>query len=444
MELKERLRTFLKFAKSAGCQRLCIAYSGGVDSHLLLVLLNELNQGINAIPLDAIYINHNLHHDSQRWGEHCRLVCKHLDIEFQQLDVDAAAEKGESPEEKARDARYHALGDKLQANQWLLTAQHRDDQAETLLLQLLRGSGVYGLAAMPEQRTLGMGELHRPLLKISRQQIEETAKQYQLKWVEDPSNQQQTIPRNYLRKTVVPALQELWPETNLMLDRSAGWIAEAADLLAEFAEIDFQNCIDKYQSINIRALQQLSFNRQKNLLRYWFHHLKLKRPGNEKLTLIFEQIVNARTDANPQLDWQGVSLRRYKGHLYIVPAWPEPEPDWELDWNANNFVNLPDNSGVLSVSEKPEQGLSMSTCQQGLTIRMRRGGERCHPLGRGHSQSLKKLFQEYSVPPWLRNRWPLLYCGELLVAVPGLFVCKGFEAEEHKSGLLFSVKFNTT
>ncbi len=443
MDLNEQLRTFLKFAKRTGCKRLCVAYSGGVDSHLLLVLINEINQGKYSIPLDAIYVDHNLHQDSLLWGEHCGQICKNLNIPFQLLHVNATPEKGESPEEKARDERYQALAATLQADHWLLTGQHLDDQAETLLLQLLRGSGVYGLSAMPEKRALGKGELHRPLLTVRSTLIKQTAELYQLTWIEDPSNQIQTIPRNYVRKTVLPALEKCWPETTTMLNRSANWLAESADLSSELAELDFIQCKGDYQSLNIAALKNLSLIRQKNLLRYWFHCQGLKRPGSDKLLLIFEQVIDARVDANPQLDWQGISLRRYQGDLYIIPDWPLPESDRVMTWDAKTPVKFPDNSGFLLVSEKTGQGLSKAICQQGLTLKLRIGGERCHPSGRSHSQSLKKLFQEYSVPPWLRIRWPLLYSREQLVAVPGLFVCKGAEAQDREPGLLFSVKFNT-
>ena len=199
MNLQQTLTAFLALARDAGCERLCVAYSGGIDSHVLLEQLNRLNQGDTSIPLDAVYINHNLQNDSQRWGKHCQQVSLAMGVPFQQIEVNAAPERGESPEEKARLVRYQALANQLQANQWLVTAQHMDDQAETLLLQLLRGSGAHGLSAMPIKKDLGAGELHRPLLTVSKLQIEEYAKQNQLSWIDDPSNDDQAIPRNYLR-----------------------------------------------------------------------------------------------------------------------------------------------------------------------------------------------------------------------------------------------------
>jgi len=442
MDLLQTLTAFLALARNAGCERLCVAYSGGIDSHVLLEQLNSLNQGGTTIPLDAVYINHNLQDDSKRWGEHCQQVCLTMKIPFQQIEVNATPEVGESPEEKARSVRYQALENQLLANQWLVTAQHTDDQAETLLLQLLRGSGAHGLSAMPTKKILGYGELHRPLLTVSKAQIEEYAKQNHLSWIDDPSNDDQAIPRNYLRKTVIPAFEKMWPETIQMLERSASWLGEAAEMMTEIAEQDFIDCQGDYQSLCLDKLKTLTSIRQKNLLRYWFHQRGLKRPGNEKLLLINEQIINAREDANPRLDWQGISLRRFKNKLFMLSKWVETGIDWQLSWGANSSVLLVNKIGVLSVSEVLGQGLKKTYQQQNLELRLRKGGEHCHPVERNNNRSLKKLFQEYSVPPWYRDSWPLLYCDNQLIAVPGLFICKGFEAEESEAGLKFSIEFN--
>ncbi|MCP3674670.1 MAG: tRNA lysidine(34) synthetase TilS [Gammaproteobacteria bacterium] len=440
MDLQQTLTAFLAFARDASCERLCVAYSGGIDSHVLLEQINRLNQGDTKIPLDAVYINHNLQSDSQRWGEHCQQVCLAMAVPFQQIDVNAIPKIGESPEEKARLVRYQALENQLLANQWLVTAQHMDDQAETLLLQLLRGSGAHGLSAMPIKKALGDGELHRPLLTVSKVLIEEYAKQNNLSWIDDPSNDEQTIPRNYLRKTVIPVLEKMWPETIQMLGRSASWLGESAEIMTKIAEQDFLVCQGDYQSLCLEPLKVLSPIRQKNLLRFWFHQRGLRRPGNEKLSLINEQIIHAREDANPQLDWQGISLRRFNKKLFMLPKGIDKDVDWQVSWGADSSVSLVDKIGVLSVSEVSGQGLKKHYQQQKLELRLRKGGEHCHPAERNRSRSLKKLFQEYSVPPWYRDHWPLLYCDNQLIAVPGLFICKGFEAEGSETGLIFSIK----
>jgi len=286
---------------------------------------------------------------------------------------------------------------------------------------------------------LGGGEHYRPLLKTNKWQIEQYAEDNHLQWIEDPSNQDQTIPRNYLRKTVIPMFENVWPETTKMIDRSSSWLAEAADILKEVAEQDLKVCRSDFRALSILKLQTLSKTRQKNLLRYWFYSLGLKRPGNDKLELIFEQIINARDDANPQLDWQGKSVKRYKKHLYIITEFSNLDPNWQASWDAVSSYNFTD--GNILVSEISGQGLNRIFQKKNLTIKLRQGGESCHPVERTHSRSLKKLFQEYSVPPWLRDRWPLVYLEEQLIAVPGLFICKGFEAQASEVGLQFTVNF---
>ena len=315
--LNDSLSAFLVFAKNAGCRRLTVAYSGGIDSHVLLVQLFQLNQTDDAIPLDAIYINHNLNTQSDDWGKHCDKICASLNVPFKQINVQAKPLTGESPEEKARLVRYQAFETEMQAEHWLVTAQHKEDQAETLLLQLLRGSGADGLAAMPFNRELGSGMHYRPLLKISKAEITTYATENKLQWIEDPSNQDISIARNYLRNTVIPALNIKWPETTSMLSRSSEWLAESSILMEEVAEQDFQLCKGDYQSLVIDELKQLSLSHQKNLLRYWFHQSGLKRPGIEKLNVIFEQVIGAREDANPCLNWQGKNIRRYQNKLYL-------------------------------------------------------------------------------------------------------------------------------
>ena len=436
MNLNDALITFLAEAKDAGYQKLVVAYSGGIDSHVLLSSLHELRP---SIPLEAIYINHQLQSEANNWGLHCDKICLSLGIPFKQITVNATPLSGESPEEKARIVRYEALSKILMKDHCLLTAQHQDDQAETLLLQLLRGSGVEGLSAMPLCRSLGLGVQMRPFLAVSRQEIESYAKDHKLQWVEDPSNQELTIARNYLRLSIMPSFLNVWPKTNSMISRSAKWLGEASEILSEVAEQDVYFCRDEQQSLNITKLQTLSINRQKNLIRYWFHQHGLKRPGIDKLDIIFNQIVEAQADANPQLDLQKMSVRRYKDKLFIVPIWAKINNDWTCEWDAISTMVLSDDWATIEVKEAQGLGLSEKKTQLPLTLRIRQGGEKCQPVGRDCNRSLKKLFQEYSVAPWLRDRWPLLYSEETLVAVPGLFICEGYQATDAEIGVAFKL-----
>jgi tRNA(Ile)-lysidine synthase len=436
--LNDSLSAFLALAKDAGCRRLTVAYSGGIDSHVLLHHLHQLHQSEqndDIFVLDAIYINHNLSTHSEDWGIHCEKVCKSLDVPFKQINVQAKALVGESPEEKARLVRYDAFESEMQSKHWLITAQHQEDQAETLLLQLLRGSGADGLAAMPFKRKLGSGMHYRPLLKISKEQITTYATEHKLQWIEDPSNQDSKIARNYLRHKVMPVLKSRWPETTSMLSRSSDWLAESSAMMKEAAEQDYQLCKSDYQSLNIDTLNQLSLSHKKNLLRYWFHHLGLQRPGIEKLHVILEQIIGAKEDATPCLNWQNSSIRRYQNKLYVTATLPDVDVSWQQSWDLKNMLTMPDNWASIISSEVSSGGLSSELLGKMLTVKVRAGGEHCHPVERSKKRSLKKLFQEYSIPPWLRERWPLLYSGEQLVAVPGLFICKGFEAKSTETGI---------
>jgi tRNA(Ile)-lysidine synthase len=288
---------------------------------------------------------------------------------------------------------------------------------------------------MPFKRELGAGMHYRPLLKIAKEQITNFANENKLQWIEDPSNQDQSIARNYLRQTIIPALKSKWPETASMLSRSSEWLAESSSLMEEIAELDYQLCKSDYQSLKITELNQLSMSHQKNLLRYWFNLLGLQRPGVEKLNVIFEEIIGAKEDANPCLNWQGTSIRRYQNKLYITTTLPAIDSSWQMNWDLNSALNLSDSWASISSMKVADGGLSNKYIGRALTVKVRTGGEHCHPVERSKSRSLKKLFHEYSVPPWLRDRWPLLYLGEQLIAVPGLFICKGFEAKSTEVGI---------
>ncbi len=442
MNIKDTLSAFLQKAKSAGCERLVIAYSGGLDSHVLLAQLIEINAKnppVDQLPISAIYINHNIQPASTDWGDHCQSICETFSISFEVINVQALASKGENQEQKAREHRYRALAAKLESNHWLITAQHQNDQAETLLLQLLRGSGVDGLAAMPAQRVLGRGQHHRPLLNISQQEIQEYALNNHLSWIEDPSNQDEQNRRNYLRARIIPALQSLWPETTKQLSRSASWMAETQQLMTDIAQTDLDLCLEGEEKINILELNKLKFSRQKNLLRYWFHQRGFNRPGEDKLNIIFEQVINSATDSNPELNWQGCLIRRYQQYLYLYRDLPKKQKSWQVEWDGLSSLTIAKHWGSISVAEELGKGLSLKYKGADLQVQSRKGGEICQPVERDHQRALKKLFHEYSVPPWYRDDWPLIYCDQQLVAVPGLFVCKGYEASPDEKGLVFSV-----
>jgi tRNA(Ile)-lysidine synthase len=414
-----------------------VAYSGGMDSHVLLHALVSIREALDS-PIGAVHVDHGLHADAGLWKAHCRRVCKTLAVPFVSLQVDARHSAGESPEAAARTARYAALQDWLPPGGCLLTAQHRDDQAETLLLQLLRGSGVKGLAAMPAMADFGAGQLRRPLLGHDRQQLLDYALENDLDWVDDPSNQDTGLDRNFLRHRIMPELRERWPGLSASLARSARHCAEAARTLAQLAVQDLATVAgDSTQTLQVSALQRLSMERRRNALRHWF----MQRCGSTPSTAVFERIVHdvleCRADAEPCVRWGGHELRRYRDQVYLLGESPGAVSSLLLEWQLPQPLALPGSGGTLSVTREAGRGIRAAAMTGNrLRVGFRRGGERCRPAGRRHHHSLKKLFQEHGMPPWERARIPLIYIDNELAAVTGLWVCESFEAAQGEPGLV--------
>ncbi len=413
-----------------------VAYSGGLDSHVLLHALVRLRDRLDA-DIGAVHVNHALQADADLWEEHCRLVCEDLCVDYVSLRVDAGGAPGDSPEAAARDARYAALAGWLPAGACLLSAQHQDDQAETLLLQLLRGSGVNGLAAMPQLSELGRGQLLRPLLGHTRRQLRAYAEANGLRWIEDPSNRDLAFDRNSLRKRIFPVLRERWPAAAAALSRSAAHCAEAADLLQQIATQDLAGIQGSASDrLSLAGLGVLSPQRQRNVLRYWFRQASAATPSAAVLARIQHDVLQSRRDATPCVRWGGHELRRYRDDLYLLKQRHEADSSTVIEWRLATPLSLPDAGGVLRASPQTGRGIRASAVESGVRVGWRQGGERCLPAGRGHHHSLKKLFQERGIPPWERSRIPLIYIDDQLAAVAGLWVCEPFDARPSESGLM--------
>jgi tRNA(Ile)-lysidine synthase len=415
-----------------------VAFSGGLDSHALLHALSQLRAVLDA-EIGAVHINHGLQQDADHWEAHCRQVCAGLHVPYVSLAVDGRARRGESPEAAARSARYTALADWLPARQCLLTAQHQDDQAETLLLQLLRGSGVNGLAAMPVMTTLGAGQHLRPLLAASREMLQQYAVANRLVWIEDPSNADVAFDRNYLRQQVLPVLRQRWPAVAASLSRSASHCAEAAQLLAERAEQDLHALAGQENTLSLTGLVALPTARQGNVLRHWIKQLSGNTPSAAVLARILHDVIGSRRDSGPCVRWGSFEIRRYRQELFLlrqVGAGDQPggQPG-ELDWALVGPLTLPGAGGVLTATAATGCGIRGAAVPDGrVRVAWRQGGECCMPAGRGHHHSLKKLFQEQGIPPWERSRIPLIYIQGRLAAVAGLWVCEPFQAGPAESG----------
>jgi len=405
-----------------------VAYSGGVDSHVLLHLLATLRTELAPARLHALHVDHQMQSESAAWSRHCRRVAEALNIPFTLLQVDARAASGESPEAAARNARYRALSDLVGEGDLLLAAHHQDDQAETLLLQLLRGAGPKGLAAMPIATPFAAGHIVRPLLSFGRDQLVSYAERHGLSWIDDPSNGETSFDRNYLRHEIMPQLKSRWPAAARTLSRSAHHCAEAADLLDGLAADDLRSSAVGGE-LDLQRLAELEPARQANLLRHWLLSCGLPLPDSRRLAEVQQQMLSAREDAMPVVSWHDGEVRRYRNLIYAMQPLASVAVTERLTLQLNSSVALPFGLGCCQLEPSSEGGLSQQHCQQGdCHIALRRGGERFTLAGAGHSMTLKQLFQQQGVPPWLRERLPLLYIDDQLAAIGERWVCEPFQA----------------
>jgi tRNA(Ile)-lysidine synthase len=391
-----------------------IAFSGGLDSTVLLHLLADLAKNQSLPALNAIHVHHGLQAAAEAWPEHCRSMCESLGVPLRVIRVQV--QPGASLERAARDARYAAFIEATQANEVLLTAQHRDDQAETLLFRLLRGAGVRGLSGMPRQRPLGKGQLLRPLLDATRAELEAYASQHKLRWIEDPSNQDRQFSRNYLRHQVFPALTQRWPQAMASMARSAAHLSEAQELLNELARIDLSEASAasefdwlKLPSIKLAPLEKLSDARQRNALSHWLEPLT-RLPDSDHWSGWLD-LRDATGDARPIWRLAEGELHRAGGRIWWLSGrWLRAAPVPGAWLEPAQPLALPDN-GVLTLNGQIPDGP--------LQIRYREGGEVMELAGRGH-RDLKRLLNERGVPPFVRGRLPLLFKDAQLLAVANL------------------------
>ncbi|MBU6420706.1 MAG: tRNA lysidine(34) synthetase TilS [Gammaproteobacteria bacterium] len=416
-------------------QRYWVAYSGGLDSSVLLQALAQQKSAL-AGELRALHINHHIHSDSDAWQQHCERCCAQLRVPLECRGVEVSPAKGESLEAVARTARYASYRALLGAGDLLLLAHHQDDQLETFLLQALRGAGLRGLAAMPMLADCGAAQMARPLLGFSREELRKWAEQQRFDWLEDPSNADTRFDRNYLRHVILPPLKQRWPAAAETVSRGARHCGEALELLIGQAAEDWKQCASgDGQTLAVVSLRKLGVPRVKNLLRYWLEKLELPLPPARKLEQVFAEVLAAGADRNPCLSWEGAELRRYRQRLYALAPLPEA-PAGEFRLLPGHAQDLGMGLGSLQLQAAEGEGLKAAACpEDGLRVRFRAGGEVCRPAGRAHRRPLKKWLQEFAVLPWMRECLPLIYAGEELAAVAGLFVCAPFAAGRHEPGL---------
>ncbi len=388
-----------------------VAYSGGLDSTVLLSLCRNAPK-----PVRSIHIHHGLQSMADDWQSHCEQTAKLWRIPHTSLRLETQPQPGESIEAWARTARYQVLLDALLPGECLLTAHHEDDQAETLLIQLCRGAGLKGMAAMPMWRSYTQRNIDhaRPLLTLTRLQLQAYAVSQQLSYCEDPSNANTQFLRNHIRHQVMPLLRRDFPEVQRHLARGARHCAEAADLLEELAYMDVPELAAK--PLDMRDIQRLSRSRQKNVLRTWLSLHEVSMPSEKHMHVLLQEVIQSRYDKIPLLAWGDVIIRRYGYLLYVTSPQIQMPYDWQIIWDGSENLLLPSHLGCLLAADVAHWKDNFP-----LTVRFRREGEVVRLWKQSQHKSLKKLMQHYRVPPWLRDRTPLLFSGDYLLAIVGYY-----------------------
>ncbi|SFN46020.1 tRNA lysidine(34) synthetase TilS [Xenorhabdus japonica] len=417
-------------------KKILVGFSGGLDStvllHLLVCLRTQSHQlSSKRMALRAIHIHHGLNSKADLWVEHCRQVCADWQVDFR-IEKVTLNTRQNGIEAAARNARYHAFQQELQQDEVLITAQHLDDQAETFLLALKRGSGPAGLSSMPSRMPFAGTTLIRPLLNVSRAELEEYAQAQRLQWVEDDSNQDDRYDRNFLRLNIMPLLNQRWRHFPQAVSRSASLCGEQEQLLDELLKESLNALITLEGSISIPPLENSSEAKRNALLRRWLNQCGVKMPAREQLQRIWSEVALARQDAEPRFRLGQYDIRRYRQQLWLVPQY-QSLTGTILEWDIQQELTLPDGLGTLSLSQENDVKAN-GVKENGIKVRMPNGNEQvtiCFGVqgnisivGRQHSRHSKKLWQELGVAPWLRERTPLLYYNEKLIAALGVFITK--------------------
>ncbi|KMV29530.1 tRNA(Ile)-lysidine synthetase [Photobacterium swingsii] len=408
-------------------KRFVLALSGGMDSRVLLAVMAEYLRLHPDHQCIAVHVHHGLNRYADEWADKCQVWAQSAGIPYYVERVVLVQDSGDSLEQAARDARYQALAKHMKGGDALLTAQHADDQVETLLLALKRGSGPAGLAAMPTSTPFAKGQHIRPLLQVNRTDIEYYAEQHGLEWVEDDSNQDTRFDRNFLRHQVTPLLAQRWPGLRKAVARSAALCGEQEALLDELLadKLALATAADGSLALSVLKQERLA----KALIRQWLQQQGAVMPSCAQLDQVWQSVVLAQQDANPQLNWQQHQIRRYQQRLHLVQQWPDIH-QVQLSMSLSAPCKLPQGLGDISLMPSLNGQLRLPQDNEMLSVRFNPEGVNVKPVGRVGKRKLKKLFQEYGVPSWNRRRTPLIYYGDQLVAVAGLFVVDGFEGQE--------------
>lgn len=397
--------------------RWLIAHSGGIDSQLLLCLAARM---LPKSSLLVVYVNHHLQEEADQWAEFSSQQAEKYGLNHLILDVYPK----DHSENAARDERYQVFENLIEQDDVMLFGHHADDQAETLLYRMLRGAGLSGLTGMPASRSLGKGYLLRPLIKCTREQIENAAESLSLACVNDPSNESDAYDRNYLRNKVFPLLKARWPRLVERWQDNAALLQDTEKLLEIYLDADLELCSSAPESFELDPWSQMPDLKQVAVLRHWIYRALGLRLNAKTLEKIISDVIRSQSDAEPEFVLGDVCLRRFQNGLFLVRDYKERVVS--IIVTANGEYHLGD--GVLLIHGLPES--------RALKVLRRQGGESCCPVGR-KTKSVKKILQESSIPPWQRKHWPLVYGDDKLIAIPGVCLCQesGFKENQDFSVL---------
>lgn len=400
-------------------RKLYVAYSGGVDSHVLLHCLTQHRTRLP--PIHAIHINHGISDQASDWADHCQSVCHQLNVPLNIINVTLT--DGEGLEDQARRARYAAFADNLDETDVLLTAQHQSDQAETFLLQAIRGGGPRGIAAMPLVAPIGKTSMIRPMLSIPQQKILDYAHAHQLQWVHDSSNDDIRFDRNFLRQQIMPVLRQRWPAIDQTLSRCA---SHTASMLHDY-EHELEHLLSSIAIskgvLSIKRLRGYDRDIQGALLQQYCRNLSLPAPSTQITHEILTQM-QSDNDRQPCIRWQEVECRRYQDGLYFMPSLPEVSNSWQYSLNAKNALYIPELGGELRLELVPGNGIPAELVESGLTVVPRPTGQSCRPAGDAHQRTLKSILQGLNIPVWERDRLPYILHQGTLLAIADKLLCE--------------------
>jgi tRNA(Ile)-lysidine synthase len=411
-----------------------VALSGGIDSVVLLHLIHQLQKTQN-FTLKASHVHHGLSKNADKWVTFCEKLCRKLSIPLDVNYVKLPQKKSLGIEGEARRLRYEKL---LQSkSDMVVLAHHEDDQAETFLLQLIRGAGVKGLSSMAHFDDTR--RLWRPLLNTSRIDIESYAKKHKLKWIEDESNQNIDFDRNFIRSKVLPIIKNRFNHIIKVISRSSSHLAEAQHLLDDLAQIDLKSylkSVNYKHKLNVKTLDKLSSARAKNALRFWLEMNEQLMPSRDLLDELLRQVLTAKKDAELKIELsKEFEIRRYQDEIYIVPKNLQTNKNYEIIWAGESEIILP-NGQKLMFKKVKGRGIQLKFLKgKNLIIRNRQGGEFFKPDSKRPTKKIKQLLQESDLPPWVRENLPLIFIGDDLAFVPNFGIDMKFQTKPKELGL---------